>query len=136
MAIDDVKDSLKRGKDELAMAERLVGISLPVAASRAYIAGENLAYAAAKKMRGSTSRDHAKVWKAVRELYERGDLSRDYRPVLEEAYRLRVKGDYSRDIGGEEVELNRKAVEAHIKELKGFMREVVKILERKPGKSK
>jgi len=131
MVIDDIQDSLKRGAEELRMAERLVGISLPVAASRAYIAGENLAYAAARKMHGSTSRDHAKVWKAVRELYEKGDLSRDYRPMLEEIYRLRVKGDYGRDVGGEEVELSRKAVEEHIADLKEFMKEVLKLFGRK-----
>jgi len=128
MAIDEVLDSLKRGAEELKMAEKLLDISVPVAASRAYIAGENIAYAAARKMRGSVPRDHSRIWKAIRELYEKGDLLRDYRPVLEEIYRLRVKGDYGRNIGGEEIKLNKGAVRAHIAELKAFAEEVSRLV--------
>ena len=127
MDVDDAGEAYRRGVKELGLSKELLGISLAVAASRIYIAGENLAYALVKKANGSSSRDHGKLWRAVRELYERGVLKKDYRPALEMSYRLRVKGDYGRDVGPG-AELSKSSVQSQIATLEEFRLEVQRVV--------
>ena len=124
MAVDEITEPFKRGCEEIKTAEKVIDISLPVAASRAYIAGENLAYAIVLKTYGSSSRSHGKVWRCMHELYEKGTLNRDYKPMLEESYRMRIKGDYGRDIGGSEIEISKGLVKKHLDELKELKKEL------------
>jgi len=120
--MNEIPDAIKRAKKEKS-AEAVIDISLPTAANRIYIAGENLASAALLATGGSAPRDHGKLWNGVQKLSMAGKLKRDYRRMLETSYRLRIKGDYGRD-SDSIVLLSRDVIERQIKELKEFLSEV------------
>lgn len=126
----DVIDSFKRGKHELENAENFMEIDLPTAASRLYIAGENLAFCLLLAVHKSSTRDRGKIWNDVRQLYQRGVVNSDFRPVLETSYRLRIKADYGRDIDGI-VTISRDALKLQIASLKKFLEEVKRVLKEK-----
>lgn len=97
--MNEIVESIKRAKEALEAAEAVIDISLPTAANRIYVAGENLAYAILLFVHDSASRDHGKLWIGVQKLFEAGKLKKNYRQTLETSYKLRIKGDYGKDIG-------------------------------------
>jgi len=124
-------EAFKRGKYALTSAEKLAGIDLPASASRAYIAGENLAVSLLLTIAGSAPRDHGKIWNSIKSLYEKGVLKENYRSVLETSYRIRIKADYGEDVGGIAVAVSRESIEKQIQNLNRFRDEVEGILKEK-----
>lgn len=123
--------AFKRGERELENAKRFMGIDLPTTANRIYVAGENLAFSLLLALHGSSTRDHGKIWNAMQELYDKGVVKMNFKPTLETSYRLRIKADYGRDIGETALTISRETLDAQIKSLMAFLKEVKRVLKEK-----
>ncbi|MBI2675180.1 MAG: hypothetical protein HYX24_01880 [Candidatus Aenigmarchaeota archaeon] len=121
----EVEESYIRGVQAIKDAEAALSISLPMAASRLYIAGENLAYSLLVAFHGASSRNHGKIWNGIQKLYDSGNLGQNYKELLESSYRMRLQADYGRKT---EIALDKETLEKQIASLKNFAEEVKAVL--------